>query len=124
MQHREKPFSEIFFTIVVSGFLIAWIAIVIPSGVGRRRTIPRNACINNLRQLDGATQQWILESAKAPTNTPTWSEIKPYLGRDTEASLKRYHCPEDPSKSFSTSYILGTATVPARCKINPKHKLN
>ncbi|HEU5123034.1 MAG TPA: prepilin-type cleavage/methylation domain-containing protein [Verrucomicrobiae bacterium] len=90
----------------------------------QRKISSKNACINNLRQLDGATQQWILESGKAPTNKPTWSEIKPYLGRDTEASLTRYHCPEDSSKSFSTSYILGSATVPPRCKINPKHKLN
>jgi len=88
------------------------------------RTSARNACINNLRQLDGATQQWILESGNAPTNTPTWSEIKPYLSRGTEDFWKHFHCPKDRSKTYSNSYILGSATVPPRCKIDPKHKLN
>lgn len=88
------------------------------------RSSARNACINNLRQLDGATQQWILENEKAPTNAPTWSEIKPYLSRGTEDSLEHFHCQKDPSESYSTSYLLGSATVPPRCRIDPAHKLN
>jgi hypothetical protein len=72
----------LFLTLVVGFVLLAFTAA--RNFYEARNTPARNSCINNLRQLDGATQQWILESAKAPTNTPTWSEIKPYLGRGTE----------------------------------------
>ena len=51
--------------------LIIWIAIVllavalsIPNYVGVRRISPMNACINNLRQIDSAKQQWALENHK------------------------------------------------------------
>ena len=36
------------------------------------------ACIHNLRQLEGAQQQWALEHDR--TNAvPTWAELRPYL---------------------------------------------
>jgi hypothetical protein len=44
------------------------------------QTAQRNGCINNLRQIDGAKQQWALEKRKTPETTPTWEEIAPYLG--------------------------------------------
>jgi hypothetical protein len=37
-------------------------------------------CINNLRQIDGAKQQWALEHNKTPDAVPTPQEIVPYLG--------------------------------------------
>lgn len=36
-------------------------------------------CINNLRQLDGAKQQWALENRKTEKDTPTEQDIAPYL---------------------------------------------
>jgi type II secretory pathway pseudopilin PulG len=33
-------------------------AIAIPNFVKARTTAQKNACINNLRQIDGAIQQW------------------------------------------------------------------
>ena len=38
-----------------------------------------NACINNLRQLDGAKQQWALENRKTENATPSTQDILPYL---------------------------------------------
>ncbi len=38
-----------------------------------------NACINNLRQLDGAKQQWALENNKTAEAVPTAQDIAPYL---------------------------------------------
>ena len=38
-----------------------------------------NACINNLRQLDGAKQQWALEGKKEGRDIPTEREITEYL---------------------------------------------
>jgi hypothetical protein len=38
-----------------------------------------NACINNLRQLDAAKQQWALEKQKPAEAMPTAQDILPYL---------------------------------------------
>lgn len=39
----------------------------------------RNECINNLRQIDAAKQQWALENNKPDTAVPTVSDLLPYL---------------------------------------------
>jgi hypothetical protein len=39
----------------------------------------RDACINILRQLDGAKQQWALEMNKTAQSIPAWQDIAPYL---------------------------------------------
>jgi DNA repair exonuclease SbcCD ATPase subunit len=38
-----------------------------------------NTCINHLRQLDGAKQQWALENKKTAEATPTTQDLMPYL---------------------------------------------
>jgi chromosome segregation ATPase len=40
---------------------------------------PARACINNLRQLDGAKQQWALENRKTAEATPTVQEVSVYF---------------------------------------------
>jgi DNA repair exonuclease SbcCD ATPase subunit len=47
--------------------------------VHREQIEQRNVCINNLRQLDGAKQQWALENGKTATAIPTGRDITPYL---------------------------------------------
>jgi hypothetical protein len=54
-------------------------AIAIPNFVKARQTAQKNACINNLRMIDGAKQQWALENKKTATDTPTRADLKPYL---------------------------------------------
>ena len=41
--------------------------------------IHRNTCINNLRQLDGAKQQWALEKNKPADAVPKVEDLLPYL---------------------------------------------
>jgi hypothetical protein len=50
----------------------------------RRPSAPVNSCINNLRQIDGAKQQWALETKASSNATPTWADIRPYLGRGSD----------------------------------------
>jgi len=38
-----------------------------------------NACINNLRQIDGAIQQWALQNNKGPNSPVTMADIAPFL---------------------------------------------
>ena len=62
--------------IAVIGMLAA---IAIPNFVKARTTAQMNACINNLRVIDGAKQQWAIENKKPMTDTPTQSEVGAYL---------------------------------------------
>jgi len=80
-------------------------AIAIPNFVKARETSQRNACINNLRQIDAAKQQWALEKGKQATDVPTWDDIKPYL----------YKIPQCPAGGTYTINAVGerpTCSVP------------
>ncbi|MBA4150559.1 MAG: DUF4190 domain-containing protein [Verrucomicrobia bacterium] len=66
------------------------LAIAIPNFVKARSTASVNSCINNLRQLDGATAQWAIENKKPEGSLVTASDINDYLKNGTE-SLK---CPQ------------------------------
>lgn len=39
-----------------------------------------NACINNLRMMDAAKQQWALEKNKSPNDIPQPQDLLPYFG--------------------------------------------
>src|SRR3982751_1253193 len=67
---------EIMIVVAIIGLLAA---IAIPNFVRARTTSQTNACINNLRQMDGAVQQYALENKLASTSTYTLSNIKPYI---------------------------------------------
>lgn len=67
-------------------------------------------CINNLRQLDGAKQQWALENNKTATAIPQMSDLAPYL---KNASLV---CPS------GGSYVLNAVNVVPTCS-QPGHAL-
>jgi prepilin-type N-terminal cleavage/methylation domain-containing protein len=67
---------EIMIVVAIIGLLAA---IAIPNFVKARTTAQKNACINNLRQIDGAIQQWALEEKKAPTDTVTTTAVAGYL---------------------------------------------
>ncbi len=64
-----------------------------------------NACINNLRQLDGAKQQWALENRKTAADLPT------------EADLARYLKNGIPKCPGGGVYTIGTVEVVPTCSI-------
>src|SRR3954466_9617341 len=75
---------EIMIVVAIIGLLAA---IAIPNFVRARATSQANACINNLRQVDGAKQQWALENNKVGTDKPDETNIKVYLGRGSGGQL-------------------------------------
>jgi len=59
---------EIMIVVAIIGLLAA---IAIPNFIKARATSQQNACINNLRQIDGAINEWALETGQSNGNTVT-----------------------------------------------------
>ena len=75
---------EIMIVVAIIGLLAA---IAIPNFVKARITSQQNACINNLRQYDGAVQQWALENKKQSSDNYALNSLKPYIKLDSGGNL-------------------------------------
>jgi hypothetical protein len=104
--------SAVVLPAVAAGGLLA--AIAIPNFVRARTTSQVNACINNLRMIDGAKQQWALENHKQNSDTPTVQDLTPYIGFGPAGQFPT--CPE------GGTYIIGTVAEKPRCT-TPGHVL-
>src|SRR5579871_1551297 len=106
-RNRKQGFTlvEIMIVVAIIGLLAA---IAIPNFVRARTTSQKNACINNLRQIDGAKQQYALENGAANSYTVTSGDITPYLGRGASGSIGTVYCPIDTNKNIASSYTIGT----------------
>jgi prepilin-type N-terminal cleavage/methylation domain-containing protein len=81
---------EVMIVVAIIGLLSA---IAVPNYVHARKSSQTDACINNLRQIDGAKQQWALETGKGSGDLPTVAQIQPYIGRGDVGSLANVFCP-------------------------------
>jgi prepilin-type N-terminal cleavage/methylation domain-containing protein len=96
------------FTLVEIMLVVAIIAllaaIAIPNLVRARNTAQKNACINNLRQIDGAKHQWALENKKSNTDTPGSADVEVYIEK------KRF-----PSCPSGGTYTIGAMITDPTC---------
>jgi len=80
---------EIMIVVAIIGLLAA---IAIPNFVHARQVSQTNACINNLRQIDAAKQQWALENGQGSAAVPGDADVITYIGR-TGANGTDIYCP-------------------------------
>lgn len=78
MKKSESGFTlvEIMIVVAIIGLLAA---IAIPSFMKARTTSQTNACINNLRQMEAAKEQWALETKQAQGATADTAACTVYL---------------------------------------------
>ncbi len=79
-------------------------AIAIPNFVRARSTAQQNACMNNLRLLDGAKEQWALEGRKTTGAEVSMTDLAPFLRTPPK-------CPA------GGVYDLGTIGQPPTCSV-------
>lgn len=102
---------EIMIVVAIIGLLCA---IAIPSFLKARTESQKNACINNLRQIDSAKEQWALNTNQMETATPTAADLDVYL----KGGTPNVYCPQDQTSGFATSYTINVLGLDPACLIN------
>ncbi len=101
---------EIMIVVAIIGLLAA---IAIPSFVKARNTSRENSCINNLRLIDAAKEQWAMDTNE--TGTPNETNIAEYV-----RTLPI--CPNG-GTTFADSYVIGNLeTRPTCARTNAVHQ--
>ncbi|MBM3832824.1 MAG: prepilin-type N-terminal cleavage/methylation domain-containing protein [Verrucomicrobia bacterium] len=100
--NRKGGFTlvEIMIVVAIIGLLAA---IAIPNFVKARTSVQKNACIANLRQIEGAKEQWALENKKTEGAATTGSESA------INAFLRGGNTPSCPGNGSYTYGAVGTA---------------
>ena len=108
MNRKGFTLVEIMIVVAIIGLLAA---IAIPNFVKARTTAQTNACIANLKQIEGAIQVWAVDKGKADTDTPAWTDIV------TDYIKIKPKCPS--GGAAGADYVLPAVSGTPVCPISP-----
>jgi len=104
LRRNRRGFTlvEIMIVVAIIGLLAA---IAIPNFVQARRQAQANACINNLRQIDYAKEQWALANNAGSGDAVASGDIDGYI----KGGFDNMSCP------FGGSYVIGDVDEAPTC---------
>jgi competence protein ComGC len=116
---RKSSESEWMEWAVVCLVVVGLLVIVVPNFIKARSTSSANACINNLRQIDAAANQFALENGKTNGEAISFpNDLTPYIKLNSAGMIPG--CPQGGIYSIKR---VGENPICSLGYINPAHVL-
>ena len=113
IKSSKKGFTlvEIMIVVAIIGILVA---IAVPGFINARTQSRQKACVENLSKIDGAKEQWALETNAQVGATPVWTDL---VGANQDGILKK-----EPVCPAGGTYTIGALSVDPTCNSTEETK--
>ncbi len=108
---------EIMIVVAIIGLLAA---IAIPNFVKARATSQQNACINNMRQISAAVNEWALEAGQQTGAAVANTELTPYIQLNSNSSIPG--CPAGGTYAIANVGLIPQVTCSLSTLAKQPHK--